>query len=142
LRVRQSLNRQPHLIDQCLPIADFPAPFDTRQRIPQRQKLLAAEPRSVQLRMLGDGDFAVIDDGRRLAGQRDPVITNDLPTHEWVLRLLRHSPVTPLPLSSAAKATLFPMILWRCQATVEHGPGTARPLRGLNTGSPLPVIVN
>jgi hypothetical protein len=96
----------------------------------------------VQLRMGGDGDFAITDDGRRLAGQRDPVIANDVPTHEWVLRLLRHSPVTPLPLFSTAKATLFRMILWRCQVTVEHGPGTARPLRGLNTESPLPPIVN
>jgi hypothetical protein len=37
--------------------------------------------------------------------------------------------VTPLTLSSPAKATLFPIILWRCWAASEHGitrPRTAR----------------
>src|ERR1700730_18681983 len=29
--------------------------------------------------------------------------------------------VTPLTLSSATKASLFPIILWRCSAAIEHG---------------------
>src|SRR5262249_61935967 len=65
----------------------------------------------------------LIDCGRRLAAQRDPVIADDVNAHEWVL--LSHPTAgaagDPLTLSSAAKATSFRIILWRCWAPSEHG---------------------
>jgi len=48
LGVRQQLDRRPQLIDQRLAVANFPPPFDTGQSIPQRQKLLTAEPGCMQ----------------------------------------------------------------------------------------------
>ena len=48
VRVRQSLDGRPQLIDQHIAVADLFPLLDTGQRIPQRQQSLAAERGGVQ----------------------------------------------------------------------------------------------
>src|SRR5215469_10989958 len=66
----------------------FPLPdsfIDTGQSIPQCKQPLTAQSRCVQLLLRSDGDLALIDCGRPLAAERDPVIADDVDAHEWVL---------------------------------------------------------
>jgi hypothetical protein len=65
---------------------------------------------------------ALIHGGRRLAGEGDSVITNDVNAHGW--SLLFHVSAVPtlttLTLSSRSKASSFRIILWRCWTAAEH----------------------
>src|SRR5204863_1666980 len=84
LRVRQGLDCRPQLINQRRAIADLLAFLDTRQSIPQCQQSLATERSGVQFFIRSNDDLALIECRGRLAGQRDPVIANDVDTHGWV----------------------------------------------------------
>src|ERR1700752_4892962 len=82
----------------------------------------------MQLLVRCNGNLAVIKCRRRPAAQRDPVVADDIDAHEWVLLINRRRfAVTPLTLSSPTKASLFPIILWRCLAGSEHGITQPRP---------------
>src|SRR5438105_1757262 len=83
LRDRQQFNRRPQLIDQRAAVANFLSLFDVGQSVPQRQQPLGAEWGSMQLLIRSDGNLAVIECRRRLAVERDPVITNDVDGHGW-----------------------------------------------------------
>src|SRR6202040_3425372 len=129
LGVRQGLDCRPQLIDQRIAVANFLSLFDAGQSVPQRQQPLAAKSGSVQLLVGCNGNLAVIDCRRRLAAQRDSVVADDINAHEWGApdRPGGGSAVTPLTLSSPTKASLFPIILWRCLAGSEHGITRPRP---------------
>src|ERR1700749_3742695 len=60
---------------------DLLALFDIGQRVPQCQQPLGAEPGSVQLLVRCNGNLAVIDCRRRLAGPRDSVIPDNVNAH-------------------------------------------------------------
>src|SRR6266403_1787460 len=53
----------------------------------------------------------------------------DVDAHGWVLLIdpAAVPPVTPLTLSTPTKASLFPIMLWRCLAGSEHGITQPRP---------------
>ena len=48
----------------------------------------------MQLLVRGNGNLTLIEDRRRLAVQRDPVIADDIDAHEWV-RLIDPAAVPP-----------------------------------------------
>src|SRR3984893_16799811 len=129
LGVRQGLDCRPQLIDQRIAVANFFSLFDIGQSVPQRQQPLGAERRCVQLLVRCKGNLAVVDCCRRSAAQRDPVVADDINAHEWGApdRPGGGAAVTPLTLSSPTKASLFPIILWRCLAGSEHGITQPRP---------------
>jgi hypothetical protein len=81
LRVRQSLDRRPQLIDKLVAFADLGLLFDIGQSVPQRQQALAAEPGGVQLLPRGNGNFALVYGGWRLAAEDDSVIGDDVNAH-------------------------------------------------------------
>jgi len=85
LGVRQGLDCQPQLIDQRIAVANLLSLFDAGQSVPQRQQPLGADRSNVQLLVRCYGNFSVIDCRRHLAAQRDPVTTDDIDAHEWVL---------------------------------------------------------
>src|SRR6516165_3437379 len=87
--VWKGLDRRPQLIDQRIPVADFSPLFDTGQSIRQCQQLPAIERGGVQFLIRSDDDLALIECRRRLAGQRDSVIADDIDTHGWGLLIGR-----------------------------------------------------
>src|ERR1700731_1570111 len=129
LGVRQGLDCRPQLIDQRVAVANLLSLFDAGQSIPQRQQALGAERGRVQLLVRCNGNLAVVDCCRRSAAQRDPVVADYINAHKWGApdRPGGGSAVTPLTLSSPTKASLFPIILWRCWAGSEHGITQPRP---------------
>src|ERR1700757_1936842 len=89
LRIGQGLDCRPQLLDQRLAVANLSPLIDTRQRVPQCQKPLAAERRRVQFFLRRDDNLALTDCGRRLAAQRDAVIADDVAAHggfSWLVR--------------------------------------------------------
>jgi hypothetical protein len=54
------LDRRPQLLDQRLAVANLSPLFDTGQRVPQRQKPLAAERRRVQFFLRRDDNLALL----------------------------------------------------------------------------------
>src|SRR6516225_9240504 len=122
LRVRQLFDCRPQLIDQHVAVANLSPLIDTGQRVPQCQKPLAAERRRVQFFLRSDDNLALTVCGRRLAAQRDAVITDDVGAHGWFSWLVRRHAAAgaPLTLSSPPKATPLWIILWRCCAAAEH----------------------
>src|SRR6202043_3355766 len=85
VRVRQSLDRRPQLIDQHIAVTDLRLLLDTRERVPQRQQAFAAEPGGVQLLPGGNSNFALVHGGWRLAAEGDSVIGDDVNAHGWGL---------------------------------------------------------
>jgi hypothetical protein len=85
LRIRQPFDRRPQLIDQRIAVANSPSLCDIGQSVPQCQQLLAAERSSVQFRDRSDGNLALTDRRRRLAGQPDSVIADNVNAHGSVL---------------------------------------------------------
>src|SRR4029077_3414683 len=84
-RIRQPFDRRPQLIDQRIAVANSPSLCDTGQSVPQCQQLLTAERSRVQFRVRSDGNLALPERRRRLATQRDPVISYDVNAHGSVL---------------------------------------------------------
>src|ERR1700746_391100 len=72
------LDRRPQLIDQCVAIVDLLPLLDPGQSVPQCQQPLAAERSRVQFLIRSNGNLALSHCGWRLAGQRDPVIADDV----------------------------------------------------------------
>src|ERR1700739_4548698 len=77
-----------------------------------------------------DGNLAVIDCGRRLAAQRNPVIADDVDAHWWVLLIGPATAAAGDPHSRSLrrpKPVYSGLILWRCWATAEHGIAQPKP---------------
>jgi len=85
LRIWQSFDGRPQLIDQCIAVTNFSPLIDAGQRVPQCQEPLAVEWGGVQFLVGRDDNLAIADLGRRLAAQCDAVIADDEGAHEWVL---------------------------------------------------------